>query len=128
MSLTHPESLELTNRIIGAAIEVHKHLGPGLLESAYDESLFLELTDRGMKVDRQRAIPLVYKDRLIHATYQPDMIVNEMVIVEIKAIEKTLSVHKSQVLTYLKMTRLGVGLLMNFNVSRMIDGICRLCL
>jgi GxxExxY protein len=128
MTLSHPESIALTNQIIGAAIEVHRHLGPGLLESAYDECLFWELTDLGLSVDRQRSIPLVYKSRLIKAVYRADIIVNNLVLVEVKAIEKTLPVHKAQVLTYLRMAQLSVGLLFNFNTPTMVEGITRVSL
>lgn len=128
MSLSHPESIRLTREIIGAAIEVHRHHGPGLLESAYDESLYWELSDRGMTVDRQRSIPLVYKTRLIRAVYRPDMIVNRSVLVEIKAVEKVLPVHRAQLLTYLKMTHLTVGLLFNFNEAILAHGISRVSL
>jgi GxxExxY protein len=128
MTLSHPESIALTNQIIGAAIEVHRHLGPGLLESAYDECLFWELTDFGLSVDRQRSIPLVYKSRLIKAVYRADIIVNNLVLVEVKAIEKTLPVHKAQVLTYLRMAQLSVGLLFNFNTPTMVEGITRVSL
>jgi GxxExxY protein len=128
MTLSHPESIALTNQIIGAAIEVHRHLGPGLLESAYDECLFWELTDFGLSVDRQRSIPLVYKSRLIKTVYRADIIVNNLVLVEVKAIEKTLPVHKAQVLTYLRMAQLSVGLLFNFNTPTMVEGITRVSL
>ena len=126
MGLTYPESVPFTKEIIGAAIEVHKHLGPGLLESAYDEALNIELTGRNLTVDRQRAIPLIYKSHAIQAVYRPDMVVCGLVIVEVKAVEKTLPAHKSQVLTYLKMTGLHVGFLFNFNVRIMTEGISRI--
>jgi GxxExxY protein len=126
MGLTYPESVPLTKEIIGAAIEVHKYLGPGLLESAYDEALNIELTCRNVVVDRQRSIPLLYKSHMIQAVYRPDMIVSGLVVVEVKAVEKTLPVHKSQVLTYLKMTGLHVGFLFNFNVPFMTEGISRI--
>lgn len=126
MGLTYPESIPLTKEIIGAAIEVHKHLGPGLLENAYDEAINIELTDRKLVVERQRSIPLIYKSHSIQAVYRPDMIVSKLVIVEVKAVEKVLPVHKSQVLTYLRMTGLHVGLLLNFNVPFMTEGIFRI--
>ena len=128
MSLSYPESTPVTRSVIGAAIEVHRHLGPGLLETAYEEVMNIELADRGLLIERQRAIPLIYKSRVIRAVYRPDMIVNEMVIVEIKAIEKTLPVHRSQVQTYLRVTGLHVGLLLNFNVPVMAHGITRISL
>jgi GxxExxY protein len=128
MGLTYPESIPLTKEVIGAAIEVHKYLGPGLLENAYDEALNIELTERRLSVERQRSIPLIYKSHSIQAVYRPDMIVGGLVIVEVKAVEKVLAVHKSQVLTYLKMTGLHVGLLLNFNVPAMTGGISRISL
>lgn len=128
MTLSHPESTELTSRIIGAAIEVHRYFGPGLLESAYDESFYWEMLDQGLTVETQRLIPLSYKSRSVKAVYRADMIVDRRVLVEVKAIEKTLPVHKSQTLTYMRMTGLSIGLLINFNVTRLIDGITRLSL
>ena len=128
MGLSYPESNELTRQIIAASIEVHRHLGPGLLESAYDDALYLELGDRGLAAVRERSIPLVYKSHLINCVYRADMIVEGTVLLEIKSVEKTLPVHKSQVLTYLRMADLHVGLLLNFNVPKMIDGITRISL
>ena len=126
--MSYPESNGLTEKIIGAAIEVHKHLGPGLRESAYDEAVTVEMIDRGLSVERQRSFPLLYKSHPLRAVYRPDIIVNSIVIVEVKALEKTLSVHKWQVRTYLKATGLHVGLLLNFNVPVMTDGITRISL
>ena len=126
MALSYPESNELTGRIIGAAIEVHRHLGPGLLESSYEQALFWELTDNGMVPECQCVIPLHYKTRSIDCAYRADMLVDGSVLIEIKSIDKTLPVHRSQVLTYLRMSKLHVGLLLNFNVERMVDGITRL--
>lgn len=128
MSLSHPEANELTGQIIAASIEVHRHLGAGLLESAYDDALYLELGERQLVAERERSIPVVYKSHLIKCVYRADMIVENTVLVEIKSVEKTLPVHKSQVLTYLRMAHLNVGLLLNFNVPRMIDGITRISL
>ncbi len=128
MALSHPESNELTGRIIGAAIDVHKYFGPGLLESAYDESLYWDLVDQGLNVEQQRSIPLIYKTRAIKAEYRADLIVERAVLVEVKSVEKMLPVHKAQSITYLKLTGLKVGLLINFNVPRLIDGITRLSL
>lgn len=128
MSLSYPDSNELTSQIIAASIEVHRHLGAGLLESAYDDALYFELVDRGLGADRERSIPLVYKSHLIKYVYRADMIVEKRVLIEIKSVEKTLPVHKSQVLTYLRMANLHVGLLLNFNVPKMIDGITRISL
>ena len=128
MSLSHPECTDLTSRIIGAAIEVHKYFGPGLLESAYVDSLYWEMVDQGLSAEQQRSIPLVYKSRLMKATYRADLIVERLVLVEVKAIEKTLSIHKSQTLTYMKLTGLKLGLLINFNVPLLVNDITRLSL
>lgn len=128
MTLSHPESNELTGQIISSSIEVHRHLGPGLLESAYEEALSLELGARGLIVERERSIPLTYKSHLIRCVYRADIIVERMILLEIKSVEKTLPVHKSQVLTYLRMAHLQVGLLLNFNVPKMVDGITRISL
>jgi GxxExxY protein len=108
MALSYPETNEITSLIIGAAIEVHRHLGPGLLESAYEEPLHWELSDGGLTVERERSIPLIYKGRLIKSAYRADMIVNRSVLLEIKSIEKTLPIHKSQVLTYRGLRRVMV--------------------
>lgn len=126
--LSHPESNELTKRIIGAAIEVHRELGPGLLESTYDNCLFFELSDAGHTVERQRTLPIIYKSHVLPDAYRLDMIVDGRIVVEVKAIEKTLPVHSAQVLTYLRLTRTEVGLLINFNVPRLIDGVTRISL
>jgi GxxExxY protein len=128
MSLSYPESNELTGQIIAACIEVHRHLGAGLLESAYDDALYLELSDRGFATERERSIPVRYKSHLLTSVYRADMVVQRTVLLEIKSVEKTLPVHKSQVLTYLRMAELHIGLLLNFNVERMVDGITRISL
>ena len=128
MTLSHPESNEITNRVIGAAIEVHRHFGPGLLESPYAESLYWELCDQGLVAERERLVPLHYKSHPLSAVYRADLIVQGLVLVEVKAIEKTLAIHKQQTLTYMKLAGLKVGLLLNFNVSLLVDGITRLSL
>ena len=128
MSLSYPESEPLTRAIIGAGIEVHSVLGPGLLESTYEECLYWELMDCGLVVDRQKPLPIIYKSRVIPDSYRCDFVVNNCVVVEAKAVEKVLAVHKAQVRTYLKLTRLHVGLLMNFNVDRLVNGISRISL
>jgi GxxExxY protein len=126
--LSYPESEQVTSTVIGAAIEVHKHLGPGLLERVYDDAMNIEMTDLGLVVERQRSIPVIYKSRVLRGVYRPDLIVNGLVIVEVKAIEKTLPVHRCQVQTYLKLTTLHVGLLFNFNVEIMKHGVTRISL
>jgi GxxExxY protein len=128
MSLSYPESHELSHRVIGAAINVHKELGPGLLESIYQECLEIELADAGLRFLRQEAIPIVYKGRDIKATYRPDLVIEGTIVVEAKSIEKIAPVHRSQVLTYLKLTILHVGLLINFNTEVLINGVVRVSL
>ncbi len=117
-----------TSEIIGAAIEVHKNLGPGLLESVYEACLCKELTDRGLDVQRQLALPVKYKDQIVEAGLRIDVIVNDSVILEIKSAEGILPIHEAQLLSYLKLTGKRVGLLLNFNVRRMTDGIKRMVL
>lgn len=117
---------DLTSRIIAAAIEVHRHLGPGLLESSYVDSLQYELTSRSLRLESQRAIPAIYKGVVLASSYRADMVVEEQVVVEAKAKERLLPVHEAQLLTYLRMTNLPVGLLINFNVPRLVDGVKRL--
>lgn len=118
----------LTGQIIGAGIEVHRQLGPGLLESAYRECLCWELNHRGLTIEREMALPLVYKGVHVDAGYRLDLIVETRVLVELKAVERLAPVHTAQVLTYLKLTGLRVGLLMNFNADVLRDGIVRLVL
>ena len=119
---------ETTERILGAAIAVHRELGPGLLESTYEACLAFELLDRALLIERQAALPVVYRGVHIDCGYRLDLIVERMVVVEIKAVERTLPIHEAQILTYLKLSGLQVGLLLNFNVPRMKDGIRRFIL
>ena len=119
---------ELTAAIIGAAIEVHRHLGPGFLESAYEECLDWELQERGFKVGRQLRVPLTYKGATLEANYRLDLLVDETVIVDVKAIDRLAEVHTAQLLTYLRHTDLEVGLLINFNSPLLRDGIKRVVL
>jgi GxxExxY protein len=116
---------ELTNAVIGAAIEVHKALGPGLLESAYEVCLADELQSRGVRLERQCDVPVEYKGRLLECGYRIDMLVENEVVVELKSVEKILPIHEAQLLTYLRLTGKLVGLLINFNVPRLRDGIVR---
>ena len=118
----------LTGRIIAAAIEVHREIGPGLLESAYEECLCRELGSVGMHFERQRELPVVYKGVPVPSAYRLDLLVEGEVIVELKAVEAVLKVHEAQVLTYLRMSGLRVGLLINFNVPVLRDGIRRFVL
>lgn len=116
---------ELTHKIIGCAIEVHKALGPGLLESAYEECLSYELTSQGLSVERQKPLPLEYKGVKLDCGYRLDLLVNDEVVVELKSVEAIANVHKAQLMTYLKLTEKKVGLLINFNVTVLKDGIVR---
>lgn len=117
---------QLTGKIIGAAIEVHKSLGPGLLESAYEECLCHELSLRRVSFHRQRPLPLEYKGKKLDCGYRLDILVEDTIIVELKAVEKIEQIHKAQILTYLKLTELQVGLILNFNVPIMKDGVIRI--
>ena len=114
-----------TSPIIGAAIEVHRNLGPGLLESAYEECLCHELQLRGLDFKRQVPLPLLYKGLRLDCGYKIDLIVRDEVILELKAIEKLLPIHEAQLLTYLRLTGRRVGLLINFNVPLLTQGIVR---
>ena len=116
---------DLTGKIIGAAIEVHRHLGPGLLESVYETCLAFELEELGLHVVRQKALPVVYKEIHLDHGYRIDLLVENKVIVEIKAVENFTDVHQAQILSYLKLSGCAVGLLMNFNVTVLKNGIRR---
>jgi GxxExxY protein len=113
---------DLTEQVIGAAVEVHRALGPGLLESAYEECLCHEFHLRGISFERQRPLPVEYKGVKLDCGYRLDLTVENKVILEIKCVEHILPVHEAQLLTYLKMTGIRVGLLLNFNVSTLIRG------
>jgi len=117
---------EISGKIIGCAIEVHKLLGPGLLESAYVECLFYEFQKVGLFVEKQKPLPLIYKEVKLDAGYRLDLIVEHKVIVEVKSIESLNDIHTAQVLTYLKLSGCKLGLLMNFNVLHLVDGLKRL--
>jgi GxxExxY protein len=116
----------LTEKIIGCAIEVHKGLGPGLLESAYEECLCYELNAANLKLERQVSLPVIYKDVNLDCGYRMDIVVENTVIVEIKAIERILPVHEAQLLSYLKLYNKKVGLLLNFHVSILKSGLKRM--
>ena len=116
----------LTHTIIGAAIEVHRHLGPGLLESAYEECLTYELALRNLAVRRQVALPISYKGQTLDVGYRPDFVIEGKVVVELKCVEKLIPVHDAQLLTYLRLSRIERGLLINFLSSPLINGIRRL--
>lgn len=116
----------LSSLVIGAAIEVHRHLGPGLLESAYEECLCHELTNAGLQHERQRALPVTYKGVRLDCGYKMDVVVEDLVLLELKAVESLQPIHEAQILTYLRLSRLKLGLLMNFNVPLLRNGIKRL--
>lgn len=115
-----------TEAIIGAAIEVHRHLGPGLLESAYEECLCEELLLRGRPFKRQIALPVIYKSKKLDIGYRIDLVVNDEVVVELKAVESILPIHEAQVLTYMRLGGWKVGLILNFNVTILKNGVKRL--
>lgn len=117
---------QLTYEIIGAAIEVHRQLGPGLLESAYEECLSRELAIRNIPFERQKPLPLVYKDLQLDCGYRLDLLVDGRVVVEIKAVETLAPIHDAIVLTYLKLSGCGLGLLINFHAMTLKSGIRRL--
>jgi GxxExxY protein len=117
---------QISSRIIGAAIEVHRHLGPGLLESAYQACLAFEVKQFGLKVEEQKPLPVVYKQVKLDCGYRLDIVVEDEVVVEVKAIEKLLPIHEAQLLSYLRLTRKRVGLLMNFHVPVLKNGLKRI--
>ena len=116
---------DITGKIIGCALKVHSMLGPGLLESVYQECLYYELLQANIFVEKEKALPLIYDDVKLENGYRIDLLVEKSVVVEIKSIEEIAPVHLSQVLTYLKLSKNRFGLLINFNVVRLKDGIKR---
>ena len=116
----------ITEQIIGAAMEVHRAIGPGLLESAYEVCLVYELRERGYRIEQQKPLPVVYKGVQLDCGYRLDMVVNECVIVEIKAVEKLTTVHEAQLLSYLRLLNCRVGLLLNFHCAMLKNGIRRI--
>ena len=117
---------DLTGRVIGCAVEVHRHLGPGLLESPYERCLAREMTLRGIPFERQKAFSIQYKEEVIESAYVPDFVIDKRLIVEVKSVAKLADIHKQQLLTYLKLTGCNVGLLINFNVLMLTHGIKRI--
>ena len=117
---------ELTEAIIGAAISVHRELGPGLLESVYEKCLAFELADRGLSVSTQKEIPVRYKNLTFDCSFRADLIVENKVLLELKSIDQLMPIHTSQVITYLKLTGLRTGLLINFNVQTLKTGLKRI--
>ncbi len=116
---------DISGRIIRGAIEVHKQLGPGLLESTYEACLIHELVDSGLSVQSQVPFPVIYKGKSIDIGYRVDLLVEGMVVVELKSVERLLPIHSAQIITYLKLSDLKVGLLINFNVHKIKDGVRR---
>lgn len=117
---------EISSKIIGASIEVHKQLGPGLLESTYEICLGHELNLMGLEVKQQVPLPVIYKDVKLNAGYRIDMIVENKVIIEIKSVDALAPIHTAQILTYLKLKNLKLGLLINFNEIKVINGLKRI--
>jgi GxxExxY protein len=117
---------EVTHQVIGAAIEVHRELGPGLLESVYEECLSWELARRGLEVGRQCPISIRYKERQLDQTLRLDMVVDNQVVLELKSVDKLAPLHNAQLLTYLKLAEIRAGLLINFNVEVLRHGVRRL--
>lgn len=120
------EDNKLTGQIIGCAIKVHQALGPGLLESAYQECLLFELKKAGLFVEKEKSLPLVYEEVKLDCGYRIDLFVEKQVIIEIKSVETLNDVHTAQVLTYLKLSNCKIGLLINFNVTQLTNGLKRL--
>ncbi|MCK5777032.1 MAG: GxxExxY protein [Bacteroidales bacterium] len=119
---------ELSKIIIGCAIDVHRQLGPGLLESAYQECLRYELVKKGLKVEQEKSVPIVYKEITLDHGYRIDLLVEDRLVIELKVVEAFTDVHTAQVLTYLKLGGYKLGLLLNFHVKMMKDGIKRIIL
>ena len=115
----------ITEKIIGCAIEVHKHLGPGLLESAYEECLCFELQKAGLSLERQKPVPVVYKEIKLDCGYRIDILVENAVVIELKTVDAFNPVHEAQILTYMKFANKTLGLLINFNVTLLKNGLKR---
>ncbi len=116
---------QLTSEIIGIAINIHRALGPGLLESAYEECLASELKNAGLKIERQKPVPVYYKDIKLKCGYRIDLLVEDMVVIELKSVDLLSPIHNAQMLTYLKFSNKKIGLLINFNVTLLKNGIKR---
>ena len=117
---------QISEAVIGGAIEVHRELGPGLLESSYEACLVYELSNRGLEIQTQVELPVIYKNQRIECGYRIDMLINGQIILEIKAVSQLEPIHQAQLLTYLRLTGCQLGLLINFNVRVLKDGIKRL--
>ncbi len=116
----------ITESIIGAAVNVHRTLGPGLLESAYEACLAFELAERGLKIEQQKPLPVVYREVKLDCGYRLDILAEELVIVEVKTVDHLTPIHKAQLLSYLRLSGCKVGLLINFNVKLLKDGVVRM--
>ena len=126
MAVDPTEFNHITRNILAAAIEVHRTLGAGLLESAYAQCLEFELRAHGLRYVRQHTVPVVYKGAVLDACYRVDLVVEEKVVVEVQAVQAFSPLHEAQVLTYMRLTKCPAGLLINFNVPRLMDGVKRL--
>ena len=122
---TEMKNNELTEKIIGAAIEVHRTLGPGLLESAYQECLSFELISRGLQVEKEKSLPIVYKEIKLDHGYRIDLLVENKIVLELKTVEFLTDVHSAQILTYLKLGNYPLGLLINFHTNLLKNGLKR---
>jgi GxxExxY protein len=120
------DSNKITETIIGAAIQVHRELGPGLLESTYEACLAYELVERGLKLERQKILPVKYRGVRLDCGYRIDLLVEDLVIVELKVVERLEAIHEAQLLSYLKLAGAPIGLLLNFNVTELRRGIRRI--
>ena len=119
---------ELSHRVIGCALEVHKHLGPGLLESTYEQCLAHELKQAGVPFQLQHPVPVSYKGIRLDCGYRVDLLIDGRIILELKSVDKMLAIHEAQLLTYMKLAHIPVGFLMNFNVKYLKDGMKRMVL
>jgi len=119
---------KLSNQVIGCALEVHRNLGPGLLESTYEQCLAYELKTVGITFKLQHSLPVEYKDIKLDCGYRIDVLIDDSIIVELKSVDKILPIHQAQLLTYMKLSNISIGLLMNFNVKYLKDGIKRMVL
>lgn len=119
---------EITEKIIGCAIKVHRRLGPGLLESSYKECTYYELIKLGVFVEKEKPLPLIYDEVKLDIGYRVDLLVERKVVVEIKSVDAINDVYRAQILTYMKLTGCRVGLIINFNVVKLVDGIQRMVL
>lgn len=119
---------QISHKIIGAAFEVHRHLGPGLLESSYRECLYYELVNKGLFVEKEKALPIIYKEVELSHAYRLDLLVNNLIVIELKTVEAFNDVHIAQVLTYLKLGKYPIGLLLNFYTRDLKKGIKRVIL